>query len=130
MKAYWDSSAIVEAFHDPQIKARLESERAFTRPHSLAETFSTLTGNPETRIDADDAALVIAVLAESLDFVDLTAPEMIAALKQARKRGVRGGRVHDYMHAVAAEKSGAATILTLDKNDFNDLTKLTVETAG
>jgi hypothetical protein len=34
------------------------------------------------------------------------------------------------MHAVAAEKSGAATILTLDKNDFNDLTKLTVETAG
>jgi hypothetical protein len=47
---------------------------------------------------------------------------MLAALKQTRKRGVRGGRVHDFMHAVAAEKSGAKELLTLDTHDFDALT--------
>jgi predicted nucleic acid-binding protein len=37
--------------------------------------------------------------------------------------------VHDYLHTVAAEKSGAKTILTLDKNDFADLTGLKIEQA-
>ena len=35
--------------------------------------------------------------------------------------GVRGGRVHDYMHALAASKSGADALLTTDRNDFNGL---------
>jgi predicted nucleic acid-binding protein len=60
-------------------------------------------------------------LAQDLDFVDLTAQEVLNALKQARKRGVRGGRVHDFLHAVAAEKSGASQLLTLDENDFESL---------
>lgn len=127
MKAYWDSSAIVEAFNDPQWLARLKSERGFTRPHALAETFSTLTGNPKTRIDASDAATVIERLSASLDFVELTAPETLSALKATREKGVRGGRVHDYLHAVAAEKSGAKKILTLDKNDFDGITSLEIE---
>jgi predicted nucleic acid-binding protein len=38
-----------------------------------------------------------------------------------------GGRVHDYLHAVAAQKSGAKKLLTLDENDFNDLTKVEIE---
>ena len=129
MKAYWDSSALVEACNNPQIKARLETERAYTRPHALAETFASLTGNPATRIDADSAARILERLALSLDFVDLSGAEVVTALKNARARGVRGGRVHDYLHAVAAEKSGAKTILTLDKNDFADLTGLKIEQA-
>jgi predicted nucleic acid-binding protein len=48
-------------------------------------------------------------------------------LKEARKKGVRGGRVHDYLHAVAAEKSGSRKLLTLDRNDFNDLTTVEIE---
>jgi len=48
-------------------------------------------------------------------------------LKEARKKGVRGGRIHDYLHAVAAEKSGARQLLTLDKNDFNGLTTVEIE---
>ena len=58
-----------------------------------------------------------------LDFVDLTAGEVIAALKEAQSRGVRGGRVHDFMHAKAAEKSGAKELLTTDQYDFNSLTE-------
>ncbi len=51
----------------------------------------------------------------------MSVKETLAALKQARKRGVRGGRVHDFLHALAAEKSGAKKLLTLDRNDFDQL---------
>jgi predicted nucleic acid-binding protein len=129
MKAYWDSSALVETFNDSKMKARLENERAFTRPHSLAETFASLTGNPAARISADNAAAVIESISRSLDFVEITGPEVVRALKTARQKGVRGGRVHDYLHAVAAEKSGAKKILTLDQNDFSGITSLPVELA-
>lgn len=127
MKTYWDSSAIIEAVWSETIKRRLEQERGLTRPHALAETFSTLTGNPDTRISAENAAAILDRLAGSLDFVDITAPEILRALKTARQKGVRGGRVHDYLHAVAAEKAGAKKILTLDKNDFSEITNLPVE---
>jgi predicted nucleic acid-binding protein len=129
MKTYWDSSALVEAVVNPPLLRRLQSERAITRPHTLAEVFSALTGNPHTRITADNAAAIIENLADSLDFIEITAPEIVKALKTARQKGVRGGRVHDYLHAVAADKSGAGKILTLDQNDFADITTLSVEQA-
>ena len=129
MKTYWDSSALVEAVANAPLLRRLQAERATTRPHTLAEVFSALTGNPHTRITADHAAAIIENLARSLDFTKLTPPEIVKALKTARQKGVRGGRVHDYLHAVAAEKSGARKILTLDQNDFADITSLPVEQA-
>ena len=129
MKAYWDSSALVQSLAEPRLQIRLKTEGGFTRPHALSETFSALTGNPQTRIDTDDAYRFIFSLARSLDFVDLSGKETLQALKTARKKGVRGGRVHDYLHAVAAEKSGADIILTLDKHDFFGITRLPVEQA-
>jgi predicted nucleic acid-binding protein len=127
MKTYWDSSALVATVETPALQLRLQRERGVSRPHTLAEVFSTITGNPKNRADAQIAAEILASLAKSLDFVDLTADEMLAALKSARKLGVRGGRVHDYFHAVAAKKSGATKIVTLDKNDFAGLTKIALE---
>jgi predicted nucleic acid-binding protein len=128
MRAYWDSSAVIEACNSPSLRARLHQERGLTRTHTLAEVFSTLTGgNLAFRLDADGAARTVASLAADLDFQDLTAADVLQALKEARQRGVRGGRIHDFLHAVAAEKSGARTVLTLDKNDFNDLTEVEIE---
>jgi predicted nucleic acid-binding protein len=127
MKTYWDSSALVAAVETPAMQLRLQRERGVTRPHALAEVFSTITGNPKNRADAQIAAEILANLAKSLEFVDLTADEMLAALKSARKLGVRGGRVHDFFHAVAAKKSGAKKIVTLDKNDFAGLTEIALE---
>ena len=128
MKAYWDSSAVIEACNSPGLRARLHRERGWTRTHTLAEVFSTLTGgNLAFRLDAEAAAQTVANLATDLDFHALTAADVLAALKEARKKGVRGGRIHDYLHAVAAHKSGAKKLLTLDKNDFNDLTKVEIE---
>ena len=123
MKAYWDSSALVEALGDIKLRTRLSQERGFTRTHALAEIFSALTGGRlAIRLDANAAAELINTLVE-LDFVDLSAGEVIAVLKEAQSRGVRGGRVHDFMHAKAAEKSGAKELLTTDQYDFNSLTE-------
>jgi predicted nucleic acid-binding protein len=128
MTPYWDSSALIEACQNPVLRARLHREGGLTRTHTLAETFSTLTGgNLAFRLDADAAAQVMAGLARDLSFHDLTASEVLTALRAARKKGVRGGRVHDYLHALAAEKTGSAKLLTLDKNDFKDLTKVEIE---
>jgi predicted nucleic acid-binding protein len=124
MKAYWDSAALVEACFDHNIRERLRAERGITRTHALAEVFSAITGKClGIRFDADDAATAIDNLAADLDFVDLTEEEVRHALRTARKRGVRGGRVHDYLHAVAAEKSGAKELLTIDRNDFDRLSE-------
>ena len=127
MKTYWDSSALVESVWEPSLSARLRRERGVTRSHALAEVFSALTGNPQNRVATEIAADLVEQLAKSLDFVDLTAAEMLAALKSARKLGVRGGRVHDFFHAVAAKKCGAKKIVTLDKNDFDGLTEIALE---
>ncbi len=119
MKAYWDSSALVEAASDVLLRSRLHKERGFTRTHSLGEVFSALTGGRlAIRLDPDAATEVILELAADLDFVDLDAKEVLTALKQAQNRGVRGGRVHDYLHARAADKSGALELLTTDQWDF------------
>jgi len=128
MKDYWDSSAVIEACNSPELRNRLRRERGFTRTHTLAEVFSTLTGgNLAFRLGADEAAKIVANLASDLDFQDLDAADVLKALKEARKKGVRGGRIHDYRHAVAGEKSGARKLLTLDRNDFNDLTAVEIE---
>lgn len=105
MRLYWDSSALIEACQSVVLRARLHGEGGMTRTHTLAEAFSTLTGgNLAFRLDADAAAQLIASLASDLAFRDLTAGDVLTGLRAARKKGVRGGRVHDYLHALAAEK--------------------------
>ena len=127
MKAYWDSGALVAATADVPIRNRLRQERGFTRTHALSEVFSALTGGRlAIRLEADDAAEVLDNLAEDLDFIDLDAGEVLAALKQARQHGVRGGRIHDFLHAVAADKSDVQELLTTDQFDFTSLTPLKV----
>jgi hypothetical protein len=122
VKAYWDTSALIASFADADLESRLITERGFSRTHSFAEIFAALTGgNLAIRVDADEAAGMVEDIASYIDVIDLTATEVLVALKTARSKGVRGGRVHDYLHAVAAAKSGAAELLTGDTNDFAGL---------
>ena len=44
MKRYWDSSALVDALHDEDVRRVTQHPEQFTRPHTLTEVFSTLTG--------------------------------------------------------------------------------------
>lgn len=127
MKVYWDTSALIEATSDLALRTRVKQERPFTRTHSLAEAFSALTGgNLGLRVDANEATAILENLSPDLQFVDLNASEVLTAFQTARAKGVRGGRVHDYLHAVAAEKIKATQLVTVDRNDFNELTALNV----
>jgi predicted nucleic acid-binding protein len=122
MKTYWDTSALVAALHDAAIRERLDTGEHVTRSHSLSELFSVLTGGRlGFRYSPEKAALLVGDIAGQLAFTDLTANEVLSGLGQARRHGVAGGRVHDWMHALAAEKAGAAKLLTLNETDFSGL---------
>lgn len=121
MKTYWDSSALIKALHDQNLRTSLKRGKDGTRPHSLAELFSALTKGLNFHYSPSDAAAMIESLAESLDFVELNADEVISAVKSAKSQGVRGARIHDLMHAVAAQKYKAAVIFTLDEAGFSTL---------
>ena len=121
MKTYWDSSALIQALHDTNMRSRIKPGEHGTRPHSLAEVFSTLTKGVNFRYVPADAARMITDLVNDLDFVELSAADALGAVKQASSQGVRGARIHDLMHATAAAKYGAGLLLTLDDSGFGTL---------
>jgi hypothetical protein len=122
MITYWDSSAIVAASIDRPVRERLSQPNQCTRSHTLAEVFSILTGGRlGYRVDADDAQEILADMSKHLSFSDLTSDEVLSALGEARKKGIRGGQVHDYLHAVAALKANASVFLTLNTSDFKGI---------
>jgi predicted nucleic acid-binding protein len=121
MNTYWDSSALIELLHRPELRATLSAKNHFTRLHTLSELFSTLTKGVNFRYTPADAARMIDDLALDLSFVELSKDDALSALKAATRLGVRGGRIHDLMHATAARKAGAATLLTLDSAGFTGL---------
>jgi predicted nucleic acid-binding protein len=129
MKTYWDSSALIEALHDAKMRARIKPGENATRPHSLAEVFSTLTKGVNFRYSPSDAAKMAEDLAKDLDFIELNASETVSVLKKAHSLGVRGARVHDLLHAEAASKYGADLLLTLDAAGFGTL-KLSLRVAS
>lgn len=122
MKRYWDSSALLNAFWDSRIEKLSQESDQWTRPHTLAEMFSTLTGGRlGGQFNPTDAAEIVRELTDRMNFIELTGPEAQAALDEAEKKGVRGGRVHDWLHARAAKKAGVEQLLT---NNFADFTGL------
>jgi predicted nucleic acid-binding protein len=121
MKAYWDSSALIEALYDQKLRSSLKRGKDGTRPHSLAEIFSTLTKGVNFRYSPEGAAILIQSLAQDLDFVELTADDALSTIKSASSKGVRGARIHDLMHAAAAKKYQATVIFTLDEAGFSTL---------
>jgi predicted nucleic acid-binding protein len=119
MKRYWDTSALVNALHDLKLEAKALEPDQWTRPHTLSEAFSTLTGGRlGFKYAPEDAAALLDNLTRGMHFVELDRKDTLAALALARKHGIRGGRVHDWMHARAATKAGAAFLVTDNRSDF------------
>ena len=121
MKTYWDSSALVLALHDGDVRDRLENGRAYTRSHALTEIFSTLTKGVNFRYSPNEAAKLIRDLARDLAFVELSDTDTLKAVDSAGGNGVRGARIHDLMHAAAAVKAGCSVLITLDYAGFDSL---------
>lgn len=125
---YWDAGAIVLALGDAKLRARMNRPEQFTRPHSLAEVFSTLTsGKLGRRYSADAVARILAEVQTEISFVDLTPAEIVAGMERAKGLAVMGGRIHDLLHALAADKAGAERVLTTDRNDLAGLTAAQIE---
>jgi predicted nucleic acid-binding protein len=137
MKVYWDTSAIIWYFGH----GRIGEIRGITRPHTLSEAFSALTGGgfelvmpdgtrKHRRLSLRAASAVVSKFHPQLEYVDLSALEIVAALQTAQAKSAQGGRVHDLMHAVAAEKAGADELWTIDENDFAGLGKVPLKYLG
>ena len=122
MKRYWDSSALIDALHDSRIEKLALEPGQFTRLHALSEAFSTLTGGRlGFQYLPDDAAAMLREITGTMKFVELEPAEILKALDEAQERGVRGGRVHDWLHARAAKKAGVEQLLTDNFADFAGL---------
>ncbi len=119
---YWDTSALIMALHDETIRERLDSGAPFTRTHSLSEMYSVLTGGRfRVKYSPGNAAALASDIAGQITFIDLSPEETLRGLREAGHYQVFGGRVHDWLHALAAEKAGARTLLTLNGDDFSGL---------
>ena len=132
MKTYWDTSAVINAAISPVVKAALDSGEHTTRPHTFAEFFNCMTdrgvrwqdsAGTEHRLlfDAGDAARWLRDFRGRVELVELDGEETLSALEGAKAKGVSGPRVHDLLHAAAAEKAGADRLLTRNLNDFTGL---------
>ena len=83
------------------------------------------------RTSAEDAIQLLEDLAQDLKFVDLDAAQTFRALGKAKRLGVRGGLVHDLLHAEAALLAGAKKIMTLNIEDFRGIRQgMVVSTTG
>jgi len=128
---YWDSSALLSFY----AQGRLAEISGVTRTHTLTEMYGTMTGRgfvPDGGVEpvrwtGELAARIVTAIAGRLQFVDVDSSAVLKALRAAEKRGVRGGRVHDYLHALAAEKASADELWTTDKYDFTGLGKVPVK---
>lgn len=122
MKAYWDSSALLNALVSKPVFDRLQGGEHITRSHGYIEVFSHLSGRglpmkdgTRQRTTPEDAARMIVSLAKHFSTRDLTSGETLDVVSAASKRGVQGARIHDLLHARAAALSGAEVLLTRDR---------------
>ena len=128
MTGLLDSSVLIAAlvpdenWHAESL-ALLMRGRNVAYAHALLETFSTLTGGKlGIKVDADLATrLLRETILPRIRVIELSGDELLAALGDARKRGVRGGAVYDFMHLVAAKKGAANALYTLNTSDFQHL---------
>lgn len=134
MSAYWDSSALLNAVVSQSVASRI-APGDISRSHAFCEIFSVLTGrglpskSGRVVFSNSDASRIIEQLADKLILRDLTGPETLSALRDAKRLGVQGARVHDLIHARSAALAGADRVLTRNLADFSGLTgQIPVET--
>lgn len=125
-----DTSVVIASL-DADEPSHAACDRAMARggnklyTHALAETFSILTGGRHHRRLGPTAAadLIERSVLPYVELVGLEGSEFVAALQEGAARGVRGGTVFDLLHLVAARKAGVVRLLTLDRRDFEALSR-------
>jgi predicted nucleic acid-binding protein len=123
MKHFFDTSILVAAFDDRDIyhsRARpvflRHAEGAAIATHSLAETFSILTGRRNWR-PADAFELLKANVAP-MRKISLRPQQYLRVIEQAEQHGIRGGAIYDALILASARESGATVVWTLNARHF------------
>lgn len=113
-----------EAEHLP-CRALLQRQRCVAWSHAGLEVFSTLTGGRlRLRLQPAMAATGIQnILNPLLEWLELSNPELQAAMAEAGAVGARGGAIFDYLHLVAGRKAGASRFYTLNHRHFAALAR-------
>ncbi|MGC1480747.1 MAG: PIN domain-containing protein [Chthoniobacterales bacterium] len=127
MSNFFDSSVVIGlifadcAEHADCLKAWNGCSDRVVYSHALLETFCQLTGGRLGEpVPPDVATESIALNLErtGVRVLPLETEELLEHLGYARRHGVRGGAVYDYMHLCVARKAGADRIFTLNKRHF------------
>ena len=127
MKAFLDTSVLVATFYGDhehhersfELFMALNKRTGFVAAHSLAETYSVITGMPgKHRVSPDEALLFLDDVRERLSVVALDADAYDAAMKAAAAHSVMGGAVYDALLAYAASHTKADTLYTWNVKHF------------
>ena len=130
MIAFPDTSVIVPSLLEnhphharvlPWFKKALSGEIELKlSEHSIAETYSVLTGIPVSpRIPPGTAnQLINENLLRNFKVIDLVQKDYLAAIQWASQKGLTGGTIYDILIAIAFRKSKADTFLTFNLRDF------------
>jgi predicted nucleic acid-binding protein len=130
MKAFFDTSVLIAIFyaHHERHRESLELFLRFSKregccaAHSLAETYSVLTGRlGKDRVTGDEALLFLGDVRNRLTTVALNAEEYAKALEEAAALGIAGGGIYDALLARCALKVKAETIYTWNEKHFERL---------
>lgn len=127
MTPFFDTSVLVAAFVEDERRHEVcadvlgrAGKQGVVWAHALAECFSVLTGGRlSVQLSATDAARLLETnIVGRLTVVTLTPVEMVGALRDAERLGIRGGSIYDSLHLAVARKAGADRIFTLNARHF------------
>jgi predicted nucleic acid-binding protein len=124
MSHFFDTSLLVAAF-DQQDTHHDRARPVFARhasgasiaTHTLAETFSILTGRRGWR--ASDACEMLRTNTAPIDKVDLPSTEYLQVMDKAEALGIRGGAIYDALILACARRAKASVIWTFNPRHFN-----------
>ncbi|MEI7835535.1 MAG: PIN domain-containing protein [Planctomycetota bacterium] len=129
MKVLLDSSVLVAAFVESHPRnepaaalfGRIHQKQwtLFVAAHSLAETYSVMTGTPfSPRISPSDARGVMSDNLEEARIVPLTGDDYLAAIDLLAGLGLSGGAVFDALIFRAAQNARVDRIFTFNAAHF------------
>jgi predicted nucleic acid-binding protein len=120
---FFDTSILVAAFDGQDSRHRSafalfarHAERAAIAVHTIAETFSILTGRRGWR--ASQAFEILRTNTAFVRKISLTSSDYLQTCETAEGLGIRGGAVYDALILACARKAKATHIWTLNSRHF------------
>jgi predicted nucleic acid-binding protein len=130
VKAFLDTSVLVAAFYGDHVHheasldllLRFPKSQAACAVHSLAETYSVLTGMPgKDRATGEQAMQFLDDVRTRVTPIALGVDDYAHVLREAEEQRISGGAIFDALIARCAKLSQAQHIYTWNEKDFRRL---------